>query len=191
MLLNARRRLHGAWDEFDSGPYDPFATDDWIGLNDDELIRKHLRLVETAHDAAENYVEGVRLIPGYGDAIDLVDLAKDPTDAQKWSRLCPGPGDVLSRFRNLRRASKFADDLGRARRIPAGYTDRIGKIASELGRTEKEIRDAIHKAKRNLPKGGPVKNPDVVIDPKTGEVYPKAPDGSIGDSIGNIFDYLD
>jgi len=28
------------------------------------------------------------------------------------------------------------------------------------------------------------------VDPTTGEVYPETPDGGIGDSIGNIFDYL-
>jgi hypothetical protein len=66
-------------------------------------------------------------------------------------------------------------------------TDKIGKIASDLGWTEEQVRDAIHKVKNNL-RGGPVKNPDVVVDTSTGEVYPKNPDGTHGDSIGNIHD---
>jgi hypothetical protein len=35
-----------------------------------------------------------------------------------------------------------------------------------------------------------IRNPDVKVDPKTGDVRPIGPDGSLGDSIGNIFDFL-
>ncbi len=76
------------------------------------------------------------------------------------------------------------------------YTDRVGKIAKEaseqLGRhvSESEVRDAIHKVKNEgLGRGGPVRNPDVQVNPKTGDVRPKTP-GGLGDSIGNIFDFL-
>jgi RHS repeat-associated protein len=71
----------------------------------------------------------------------------------------------------------------------AKLVDKVGKIAKSFGRTEKEIRDAIHAVKRNMDRGGPVRNPDVKVDLTTGEVYPKTPTG-VGDSIGNIFDYL-
>lgn len=68
--------------------------------------------------------------------------------------------------------------------------DKIGTIASRLGRSEKEIARAIEQVKqRGLPRGGPLRNPDVRVDPR-GEVFPKTPEGSIGDSIGNIFDFL-
>jgi len=40
-----------------------------------------------------------------------------------------------------------------------------------------------------LPKGKE-RNPDVEVDLNTGEIYPKVPDGGIGDSIGNIYDHL-
>jgi RHS repeat-associated protein len=69
-------------------------------------------------------------------------------------------------------------------------TGRIGQLASALGRTAREIRDAIHAVKRNLPRGGPIRNPDVRVDPLTGEVYPELPNGQLGDSIGNIFEHL-
>jgi hypothetical protein len=52
----------------------------------------------------------------------------------------------------------------------------------------REVRDAIHAIKRlGLPKGGAQRNPDVVVDLNSGEVYVKLPDGSPrNDSIGNI-----
>lgn len=36
-----------------------------------------------------------------------------------------------------------------------------------------------------------LKNPDVLVDTKAGEVYPKLPGGGIGDSIGNILDVIE
>ncbi len=69
-------------------------------------------------------------------------------------------------------------------------TGSIGRLADDLGYTSREIRDAIHAAKRNLPPGAQ-RNPDVLVDLKTGEIYPKLPSGSAAeDSIGNIVDYL-
>jgi len=67
-----------------------------------------------------------------------------------------------------------------------------GQIADRLGYSTKEIKDAIHSVKRDgLPRGGAQRNPDVVVDMDTGEVYVKMPDGTSSyDSIGNIFDYL-
>jgi hypothetical protein len=58
-----------------------------------------------------------------------------------------------------------------------------------LGRTRKEVNDAIHALKRNIPRGGEVRNPDLYID-ETGEAYPIGPGGILGDSIGNIHDHL-
>ena len=72
----------------------------------------------------------------------------------------------------------------------SNLSDKPGKIADKLGRSRKEIKDAIHKVKDDMSRGGPKRNPDVYVDIRTGEVYPKAPNVSVGDSIGNIFDYL-
>jgi hypothetical protein len=69
-------------------------------------------------------------------------------------------------------------------------TDKPGKIANRLGRSRKEIRDAIHRVKESMHRNGPARNPDVWVNTRTGEVYPKTPGGRVGDSIGNIFDYL-
>jgi hypothetical protein len=67
---------------------------------------------------------------------------------------------------------------------------RPGQIATRFGATIREVKDAIHQAKRNLPRGGPVRNPDVSVDPVSGEIYPQLPGGSYGDSIGNMWDLL-
>ncbi|MCX5376207.1 polymorphic toxin-type HINT domain-containing protein [Streptomyces sp. NBC_00091] len=73
-----------------------------------------------------------------------------------------------------------------------GLCSRPGAIAKATGYSVKQIKDAIHKVKaqggwRGI---GDNKNPDMLIDPKTGEVHPQMPDGSPGESIGNIFDHL-
>jgi len=64
------------------------------------------------------------------------------------------------------------------------------QIAERLGVSPREVNDAIHALKPNIPSGGPVKNPDVVVDVVSGEVFPQIPGGGLGDSIGNIFDVL-
>jgi hypothetical protein len=66
-----------------------------------------------------------------------------------------------------------------------------GQIASDTGHTVREVKDAIHAVKQDMPRSGPVKNPDVSVNTTTGEVYVQRPDGTLGEaSIGNIFDYL-
>ena len=50
---------------------------------------------------------------------------------------------------------------------------------------------AIHKAKRNIPPGAEIRNPDVSADPKCGEIFLELRDGSVSDdSIGNMWDSL-
>lgn len=71
---------------------------------------------------------------------------------------------------------------------PEDLVKGIGKISEKTGLPAREVRDRIHKAKQNIPKGTGIRNPDVVVNPITGEIYPETPDGGIGDSIGNIFD---
>jgi hypothetical protein len=80
------------------------------------------------------------------------------------------------------------DDVAADSAEPSRPADRIGQIAEETGLTAKEVRDKIHEAKENLPRGTGVRNPDVVVDLDDGEIYPKIPGGGYGDSIGNIYD---
>jgi hypothetical protein len=76
---------------------------------------------------------------------------------------------------------------------PDSYSSSPGKIANDTGYTRQQINDAIH-AVKNQPGWrdySGVRNPDVVVDTNTGEVYPKLPGGGVADdSIGNIYDYL-
>lgn len=70
-------------------------------------------------------------------------------------------------------------------------TGSTSRIADLIGRSNKEVRKAIEQCKQDgLPRGGPKRNPDVRVDPKTGEVYPDLGSGQLGDPIGNIYDYL-
>jgi RHS repeat-associated protein len=88
-------------------------------------------------------------------------------------------------------ARDSGDDSG------TGYSDRPGKIAKgaskKLGRdvTADEVNDAIHEAKKGLDRGGSIRNPDVEVHPDTGDIRPKTPSGGLGDSIGNLYDFLE
>jgi hypothetical protein len=73
---------------------------------------------------------------------------------------------------------------------PRNRNGSYGKIAVETGHSIREVRDAIHRVKDNLPRDTGIRNPEVDVDVTTGEVYPRTPDGGHGDSIGNIHDYL-
>jgi RHS repeat-associated protein len=66
------------------------------------------------------------------------------------------------------------------------------EMADRFHATTRQIRDAIHAAKRDpIVRSGNIRNPDVSVDLDTGEIYIKLPDGSASDdSIGNIWDYL-
>lgn len=54
--------------------------------------------------------------------------------------------------------------------------------------TKGEVEDAIDDAKDYVLSGTGVKNPNIVVDLDTGEIYQQGPNGTHGDSIGNIFD---
>jgi hypothetical protein len=67
----------------------------------------------------------------------------------------------------------------------------VSRIADIFKQSSKAIRRAIEQCKQaGLPKNGPIRNPDVVVDLTNGEVYPQLPGGGLGDSIGNINDFL-
>jgi len=70
------------------------------------------------------------------------------------------------------------------------YSDKENTIAQRTGYTKQQVKDAIHQVKQNIPRTVANKNPDVVVNTTTGEVYPKLSGGRVGDSIGNIFHYL-
>ncbi|MEW1693880.1 Hint domain-containing protein, partial [Streptomyces sp. NPDC091263] len=75
---------------------------------------------------------------------------------------------------------------------PCEMVSKPNALSQKTGYTVKQIKEAIHKVKAQggWRGNGANRNPDMLIDPKTGEVYPQMPDGSPGDSIGNIFDHL-
>jgi hypothetical protein len=70
-------------------------------------------------------------------------------------------------------------------------TGNVNKLARQLQVSTQKIRSAIESVKQaGLPRGGPVRNPDVVVDGE-GEVYPLVSGIPAEDSIGNILDYID
>ena len=70
---------------------------------------------------------------------------------------------------------------------------RPGALANAWGYSTKQIKTAIERVKQQATwRGdGAHRNPDVLVDDVTGEVYPQVRGGtSAEDSIGNLFDHL-
>ncbi len=84
-------------------------------------------------------------------------------------------------------------DLSSGTPKPSDLTSDVDKMADDFGHTPEEVEWAIEDVKgadkwRGV---GDNRNPDVVVDTNSGEVYPKMKNGKVGeDSIGNIFDHL-
>ena len=81
----------------------------------------------------------------------------------------------------------------RGAELLAKTTKDMSRLAEQLGRKSKDIKKAIEECKQQgLPRNGPNRNPDVRVDPKSGEVYPEinGGNGGLGDSIGNIWEFL-
>jgi len=70
-------------------------------------------------------------------------------------------------------------------------TSNVGAISSSSGMSPRQVKEAIHGAKTNLPKSTEKRNPDVEVCTTCGEVFPQSTDGTLGDSIGNIHDEVD
>jgi hypothetical protein len=69
-------------------------------------------------------------------------------------------------------------------------TSSVSRLADAFRQSNKVIRKAIESCKQaGLPTSGPLRNPDVFVL-TNGEVYPQLPSGGLGDSIGNLAEFL-
>lgn len=205
---NIEQRLD--YDEFgnvtaDSNPgFQPFGFAGGLYDRDTKLVRFGARDYDaeigrwTAKDPIE-FEGGDTNLYGYtfNDPINWIDprgLAKDSITASVESAIVRGDSQALRNLLEtgaLNPTQQAAAQQGlRAIDILNKSTGNVSELAKTFGRSAKELKDAIHACKRNMPKGGPERNPDVIVDKVTGEVYPRLSSGRIGDSIGNIFDHL-
>ena len=126
--------------------------------------------------------------------VDPLGLADDTITDKIESYIAQGDTQGLQDFLDSGGLSSEQEAMAQAglRRIDLlkNSTDKVSKLADKFNRTSQDIKNAIHQCKRNLPKGGPERNPDVLVDLRNGEVYPQLSDGTIGDSIGNLLDFL-
>lgn len=65
-------------------------------------------------------------------------------------------------------------------------TESVGKLANKFGKSNKEIKEAIHAVKADAK----LRGDNVRVDPSTGNVYPVNSGGKLGDLAGNIHDHL-
>jgi RHS repeat-associated protein len=125
---------------------------------------------------------------------DPLGLAKPSTQAQVEAAIARGDAKALEGMiesGGLSEAELAAAQSGLQNlQIIARSTESPNLIAQLYKRPVKQIKQAIEQCKqKGLPRNGPNRNPDVIIDPSNGNVYPKTPNG-IGDPIGTILDYL-
>lgn len=126
--------------------------------------------------------------------IDRLGLALDSIDAGIESAIVRGDTQALTNLIEsgaLSPAQEAAAQQGiRAIDILADSTSSTSRMAEIFGKTTRQIKRAIEVCKqKGLPRNGPVRNPDVVVDSQ-GNVYPQLPNGGIGDPIGNLHDYF-
>ena len=107
-----------------------------------------------------------------------------------WDKLNPPtpPGYTICGIHNL--PIGFSAPSAAALELSKRVLTQPGQIAARFNKTVKQIKDAIHKIKRNMSKCKEKTNGNVAIDPITGEVYPQIEGGGLGDSIGNLWDAL-
>jgi RHS repeat-associated protein len=127
--------------------------------------------------------------------IDPFGLAKDSITAHIESAIIRGDKQALSNLAEsggLNPAQQQLAEQGlRSIDVMGRTTNSTSRIADAFGKTNREIKRAIEQCKQEgLPRNGPTRNPDIRVDYKTGEVYPELGDGRVGDSIGNLFEYL-
>lgn len=127
--------------------------------------------------------------------IDPLGLQKDSITASIESAIIRGDTKSIQNLVQsgiLNPAQETAARAGiRSIEVIGRTTNSTSRLAEMIGKRQREIKRAIEQCKQdNLPRGGPNRNPNVRVDPRTGEVYPELPSGRVGDSIGNIFDYL-
>ena len=126
---------------------------------------------------------------------DFLGLAKDSITAAIESAIGRGDAKQLSNLIEGGALNPVQRDMAlqglRSIEIISRTTSSTQRLAQVLGRSNREIRSAIEQCKQQaLPRSGPIRNPDVRVDPRIGEVFPELPSGRVGDSIGNIFDFL-
>jgi hypothetical protein len=140
---------------------------------------------------------------GVGGVLDATGIglpAGLPLNAVSTAGLITGAGLAGEGVRALVNGAAGPDHVqiweARAKPSSSGDGRNLGdasKAASKLGRSRKDVLDAIHDVKYdNAWRGnGRNTNPDVLVDLNTGEAYPKLPNGQPADDpIGNIFEYL-
>lgn len=133
--------------------------------------------------------------PNYSDHLGLVGPQETSTQNQIEVAIATRNVTQLTNLLESEGLSSAEQALARAGleqiQILNRSTQSVSRLAQLFNRTKQQIQGAIEQCKQHgLPRSGPVRNPNVVVDTTTGEVYPITSSGGIGDSIGNISSYL-
>jgi hypothetical protein len=125
------------------------------------------------------------------DPLGLADSITDKIAAYIAQGNVQGLQDLIA-SEGLNPAQQAAAEAGLEQlQILSRSTSSVAKLAQQFRRSADQVKRAIEQCKQaGLPKSTFRRNPDVVVDLTTGEVYPQVSTGGVGDSIGNLFDYL-
>ena len=135
-----------------------------------------------------NFIDPLGLIGTPAENLALV-LAVGEEEAAE--TIGPAAARIAAQSIERKAAEELAAKAAQA--LEKRCVSNVGKLANKFRKSPQEIKDALHKAKDALQryKGKGMKgNVDVTVDPTTGEVYPQIPGGGLGDTLGNISEFL-
>jgi RHS repeat-associated protein len=122
------------------------------------------------------------------DPLDLADSITDKISAYSAQGNIQGLQDLIG-AEGLNPAQQAAAQAGLEQlQILSRSTSSVARLAQQFRRSANQVKQAIEQCKQaGLPKSTWRRNPDIVVDLTTGEVYPQIPStGGVGDSIGNF-----
>jgi RHS repeat-associated protein len=160
--------------------------DNQPGQADYGWLGQHQRLYEHAGSLALVQMGARPYLPALGRFLSVDPVAGGSANDYDYVNANPINATDLDGTRSHHHRSSRHHRSNRAHSSHGEWTHRVGRVAKHFGRSEKQIREAIHRVKRGMG-GGVRRNPDLEINLHNGDARIKG----AHDVEGNLWDYLE